>query len=93
MSDNHSKVVVDHEGDLSSSQKTILFLGFLLEADLLLELEMFRTALLKSVRVVAMSRRERMVAHDIADAPCLLAVMVRRRTFFQENSSILSVMM
>ena len=32
-------------------------------------------------------RRERMVAHDIADASFLLAVMARRRTFFQENSS------
>ena len=35
--------------------------------------------------MVAMSRRERMVAHDIADAPFLLAVVVRCRTFFQEN--------
>ena len=34
-----------------------------------------------------------MVAHDIIDAPFLLAVVVQRRTFFQENSSILSVMM
>ena len=31
--------------------------------------------------MVAMSRRERMVAHDIVDAPFLLTVMVRRRTF------------
>ena len=39
MSASHSKVVVDHEGDLSSSQKPVLFLGFLfLETDLLLEL-------------------------------------------------------
>ena len=29
-----------------------------------------------------------MVAHDIADVPFLLAVMVRRRTFFQEDPSI-----
>ena len=39
MSANHSKVFVDHEGDLSSSQKPVLFLGFLLlKTDLLLEL-------------------------------------------------------
>ena len=38
MSTSHSKVVVDHEGDLSASQKSVLFLGFLfLETDLLLE--------------------------------------------------------
>ena len=30
-----------------------------------------------------------MVAHDIADAPFLLAVMVRRRTFFQEDPSFI----
>ena len=36
---NHSKVVVDHEGDLFSSQKPVLFLDFVfLETDLLLEL-------------------------------------------------------
>ena len=39
MSTTHSKVVEDHEGDLSSSWKPVLLLGFLfLEADLLLEL-------------------------------------------------------
>ena len=39
MSASHSKVVVNHEGDLSPSQEPILFLGFLLlEADLLFEL-------------------------------------------------------
>ena len=39
MSANHSKVVVDHDGDLSSSMKRVLFQGFLfLETDLLLEL-------------------------------------------------------
>ena len=39
MSASHSKVVVDHEGELSSSKKPVLFLGFLfLETDLLLEL-------------------------------------------------------
>ena len=37
MGASHSKVVVDHESDLSSSQKPVLFLGFLfLETDLLL---------------------------------------------------------
>ena len=34
------------------------------------------------VRMVAMSRRERMVAHDIADAPFLLGVMEPRKTVF-----------
>ena len=29
-----------------------------------------------------------MVAHDIADAPFLLAVVARRRTLFEENSSV-----
>ena len=39
MSASHSKGVVDHEGDPSSSEKEVLFLGFLLlEADPLLEL-------------------------------------------------------
>ena len=38
MNASNSKIVVDHQGDLSSSQKPILFLGFLfLETDLLLE--------------------------------------------------------
>ena len=38
MSTSHSKVVVDHESDLSSSEEPILFLGFLfLETDLHLE--------------------------------------------------------
>ena len=78
MSDNHSKVVVDHESDLSSSQKPVLFLCFLLEADLLLEL-----GTVKSVRVVAMSRRERMVAHDLNDASFLVAVMYGARRSFK----------
>ena len=40
MSTSHSKVVVDHEGDRSSSQKPVLLLGFrFLETDLLLELD------------------------------------------------------
>ena len=39
MSTSHSKEVVDHEGDLSPSQKPVLFSGFLLlVADLLCEL-------------------------------------------------------
>ena len=39
MSTSNSKVVVDYEGDLCSSLKPILFLGFLLpDADFLLEL-------------------------------------------------------
>ena len=40
-------------------------------------------------------KRVRMVAfaHDTLDAPFLLAVMVRRKTFFQENPSIVSFMM
>ena len=38
MRTSNSKVIVDHEGDLSSSKKPVLFLGFLfLETDLLLE--------------------------------------------------------
>ena len=36
-------------------------------------------------RMVTMSRRKRMVAHNIADTPAFLAVMVRRRPFFQET--------
>ena len=38
--------------------------------------------------MVAISRRKRMVARDVADVPLLFAVMVRRRTFFQEDPSI-----
>ena len=38
MSASHSKIVVDREGDLSSSKEPTLLLGFLLlETDLLLE--------------------------------------------------------
>ena len=38
MSTSYSKIFVDHEGDLSASQESVLFLGFLLlEADLLFE--------------------------------------------------------
>ena len=40
-------------------------------------------------RMVAISRRKRMVAHTIADTPSLLAVMVRRRPFFQEDPLIM----
>ena len=39
-------------------------------------------------KMVAISRRKRMVAHNIADVLLLFAVMVRRRTFFQEDPSI-----
>ena len=39
-------------------------------------------------RMVAISRRKRMVAHNIADVPFLFAVMLRRRLFFQEDPSI-----
>ena len=41
------------------------------------------------VRMVAMSRRERVVAHDITDESFLLPVMTCCRTFFEENSSIM----
>ena len=40
------------------------------------------------VRMVAQSQRERMVAHDIADAPFLLPVMMWCRTLFEQNSSV-----
>ena len=41
-------------------------------------------------RMVAISRRrKRMVAPSIADVPFLFAVMVRRRTFFQKDPSIM----
>ena len=40
------------------------------------------------VRMVTRSRRERVVAHDIADAAFLVAVLVRRRTLFEKNSSV-----
>ena len=40
-------------------------------------------------RTVTLSRRERMVARNIADVSLLFAVVVRRRTFFQENPSIM----
>ena len=33
-------------------------------------------------------RRQRMVAHNVADVPFVSAVMLRRRTFFQEDPSI-----
>ena len=39
-------------------------------------------------RTVAMSRRKRLVAQNIADVPLLFAVMVRRRTFSQQDPSI-----
>ena len=54
MSASHSNVVVDHEGDLSSSQKPVLFLGFLLlEADLLLELGILDDILFRADAILA----------------------------------------
>ena len=44
-------------------------------------------------RMVAASRRKRMVAHNIADTPSLLAVMVRGRHFFQEDPLIVLLTM
>ena len=40
-------------------------------------------------RMVATSRRKPMVAHNITDAPSLLADVVRRRPFFQEDPLIM----
>ena len=37
-------------------------------------------------QMIDLLRGERMVAHDVADAPFLLAVMARRRTFFSRVS-------
>ena len=34
-----------------------------------------------------------MVAHEITDAPFLLSEMTCRRTFFEENSSVMFFMM
>ena len=39
--------------------------------------------------MVAIPRRKRMVAQNIAEVPFLFAVTVRRRTFFQEDPSIM----
>ena len=47
-----------------------------------------QVALNGRARMVAISRRKRMVAHNITDVSFLFAVMVRRRTFFQEDPSI-----
>ena len=44
-------------------------------------------------RTVAVARRKRMVAYILAYVTLLFAVMVRRRTFFQENPSIVSFVM
>ena len=38
-------------------------------------------------------RGQRMVAHNVADVSFLFAVMVRRRTFFQEDPSIVFLAM
>ena len=43
--------------------------------------------------MVAASRRKRMVAHNMADTPSLLAVMVRGRSFFQEDPLIVLLTM
>ena len=40
--------------------------------------------------MVALSRGEGMVAYILADVSLLFAVMVRRRAFFKEDSSIVS---
>ena len=45
------------------------------------------------VRVVRRSRRERMVAHDIADAPFPLPIETCRRTLFEKNSLVMFFMM
>ena len=41
-------------------------------------------------RMVASSRRQRMVARNITDVSFVFAVMARRRAFFQEDPSIVS---
>ena len=38
--------------------------------------------------MVAISRRKRMVVHNVSDVPFVSVVMVRRRKFFQEDPSI-----
>ena len=40
-------------------------------------------------RMVAISRRKRMVAHCIADVPFMFAVMARLRPFFEEDLLIM----
>ena len=45
----------------------------------------------KRAWMVTMSRRKRMVAHNITDTPVFLAVMVRRRPFFQEDPLIMFI--
>ena len=45
------------------------------------------------VRVVAQSRRERMVAHDFTDTSFLLLKRTCGRTFFEKNSSLMLSMM
>ena len=45
----------------------------------------------KRAWMVTMSRRKRMVAHNITDTPNFLAVMVRRRPFFQEDPLIMFI--
>ena len=45
------------------------------------------------VQVVARSRRERMVAHDVADPPLLRPLMRWRWTLFEYNSSVMLIML
>ena len=47
-------------------------------------------ALNERARMVAIFRRKRMVAHNVADVHLLFAAKVRLRTFFQEDPSIVS---
>ena len=46
-----------------------------------------------NVQMVARSRRERMVAHNITDPPLLHPLMRSRRTLFEENSSVMRIML
>ena len=50
-------------------------------------------SIVQRVRMVAMSRRDRMVAHEITDAPFPLSEMTCRSTFFEETSSVMFFMM
>ena len=45
------------------------------------------------VQMVARPWRERMVAHDFADTSFLVPIWTRRRTFFEENSSVMLLML
>ena len=52
------------------------------------ELKGNHTVRMYAFHIVLMDAHEWSVAHDIADAPFLLAVMVQRKTFFSEGASI-----